>query len=59
MTQEEKERRREVVASAIASQRIEGLELDAESYADFQRFVIGEIGLDEVRRRIENRFKAR
>lgn len=58
MTQEDEQKRSEVVASAIASQRIDGLELDAESFADFQRFVSGEIGLDEVRRRIQNRFKS-
>jgi len=57
MTPDDEQKRREVVASAIASQRLEGLELDTESYADFQLFVSGKIGLDEVRRRIENRFK--
>lgn len=53
------EDRRDVVASAIASQRLEGLELDTETLADFDGFVSGQIDLAEVRARIETRFAVR
>jgi len=48
--------RRAVIASAIASQRIEGLELDADTSGDFKEFSEGLIDLNEVRSRIEARF---
>lgn len=48
--------RRQVVASAIASQRLEGLELDPDTLSDFNQFSSGAIDLDEVRARIEARF---
>ena len=51
--------RRAVIASAIASQRVEGLELDAETRRDFNEFTDGLIDLNEVRSRIETRFAAR
>jgi hypothetical protein len=51
-----REDRRDVVASAIASQRLEGLELDAETLADFDGFVSGQMDLAEVKAKIEARF---
>lgn len=50
------EDRRRVIASAIASQRIEGLELDDDSLADLDEFVAGTMALSEVRERAEARF---
>lgn len=57
MTSEEG--RRQVIASAIASQRIEGLELAPEDTADLDRYVTGEISLAELRTRIEARYMGR
>ena len=51
--------RRSVVASAIASHRVEGLELDIDTSEDFQEFNDGKIDLKEVRSRIEARFRVR
>ena len=48
--------RRAVIGSTIASQRIEGLELDDDTAEDFKEFSDGQIDLNEVRSRIEARF---
>lgn len=56
---QEEQMRREAIASAIGSNRAEGLELDAESLADFESYCRGEIGLAEVRKKFEERFKAK
>lgn len=50
------EDRRRVIASAIASQRIEGLEPDRESLADLEEFITGTIDLTEVRARAAVRY---
>jgi hypothetical protein len=52
------EDRRRVIASAIASQRIEGLEPDRESLADLEEFITGTIDLTEVRARAAVRYFA-
>lgn len=57
MTSEEG--RCQVIASAIASQRIEGLELAPGDAADLDRYVTGEISLAELRTRIEARYMGR
>lgn len=53
------EDRRQVVASAIASQRLSGLEIDPETLADFDGFISGTSDLAEVRLRIKARFSKR
>ena len=50
------EDRRRVIASAIASQRVEGLEPDRESLADLEEFITGTIDLTEVRARAAERY---
>ena len=52
----DQEDRRKVIASAIASQRLEGLELDNESLSDLDEFVAGTIDLNELRERAQVRF---
>lgn len=51
--------RRDVVASALESQRLEGLELDPETLEDFEAFKAGRIDLKDVRSKIEARFHSR
>lgn len=51
--------RREVIASAINSQRLEGMELDGDTLADFEGFVSGQIDLAQVKAKIEARFDRR
>lgn len=50
--------RRDVIASVIASQRIEGVDFDEESLSDLNSFVEGAIGMDEVYARARARFIA-
>ncbi|UOA16614.1 MULTISPECIES: antitoxin VbhA family protein [Sulfitobacter] len=50
------EDRRTVVASAINSQRLEGLELDVDTLADLDNFISGKIDLAQVKAKIEARF---
>ncbi len=53
ITDEEKEKRREAVESAYASNRIEGLESSPEAIKIFDLFINGEIDIDEVGKRIQ------
>lgn len=53
------EDRREVIASAINSQRLEGMELDGDTLADFDGFVSGQFDLAQVKAKIEARFDRR
>ncbi|TCP61452.1 hypothetical protein EV663_105170 [Rhodovulum bhavnagarense] len=48
--------RRRAVAGAIASNRAEGLEPDAESLADLEEYVVGAIDLADVRTRAAARY---
>lgn len=50
------EDRRKVVAGAIASQRLEGLELDQDTLSDLKSFSDGDSDLAEIRAKIEARF---
>ena len=50
------EDRRRVIASAVASQNIEGLELDQESMDDLSAFVSGELSIKEIKDRALARF---
>lgn len=50
------EGRRFVTESALASQRLAGLEVDDESRADLDAFVAGVMSLEEVRSRALARF---
>lgn len=49
------EERLEAVADAVASQRLEGLEVEPATIADLERAARGEIDVDEVLRRIRER----
>lgn len=42
------ERRRRGVESALGSLRIEGLEIDAETRAIFDRYIAGDLNIDEL-----------
>lgn len=53
---ENSEDRRRVITSAIASQRLEGLELDDESLADLDEFIAGTVDLNEVKERALARY---
>jgi hypothetical protein len=46
------------VENAIASQRLEGLEVDAETVADLHRYAAGEMDLATARERVLRRIKA-
>ena len=46
------ERRRLGVESALGSLRIEGLEIDDETWAIFDRYIVGEIEIDELMPRL-------
>jgi hypothetical protein len=46
------ERRRPGVESVLGSLRIEGLEIDAETRAIFDRYIAGELGIDELMPRL-------
>jgi hypothetical protein len=52
----DQEARSRIIASAIGSQRAEGLDLDEESLADLGEFVSGTISMGEVRARAEARY---
>lgn len=52
------EDRRRVIASAVASQLVEGLELDDESLADLEKFVSGAMSLSDVKKSALARFTA-
>ncbi|WP_444668625.1 antitoxin VbhA family protein [Cereibacter changlensis] len=45
-----------MLASAVASQRIEGLELDAQSKRDFHALEGGELSASELRARLLSRY---
>jgi len=45
---DERDRRQRAVESTLGSLRIEGLEIDAETRAIMDRYVDGELGIDEV-----------
>lgn len=51
--------RRRVINEAIANQRLAGLELHPDDAAEFDRFVDGEITLDELREIVEKRYPAK
>jgi len=46
-----------LIASAIASQKIEGLELDAQARADFTAFETGQVSLSDLRTRLVTRYR--
>ncbi|TKA95423.1 hypothetical protein FAZ78_16950 [Cereibacter changlensis] len=48
--------RSRMLASAVASQRIEGLELDAQSKRDFHALEGGELSASELRARLLSRY---
>jgi len=48
-----------IMNNALSNQRLAGIEVDAETVADMQRYVRGEIDLATVRRRALNRICAR
>lgn len=50
--------RREAVANAIATQRLEGLEVDAQTLADLDRVLRGELDLADVLRHLRERVAA-
>lgn len=56
-TEDELEMRYQMVRSAIASQRLAGLEPDSEAIEDMMREARGEITLNEVRTRFLTRVK--
>ncbi len=53
------EDRRDVISSAINSQRLEGIELDGDTLADFDGFVSGQFDLAQIKTKIEARFDRR
>jgi hypothetical protein len=53
------EDRRDVIASAINSQKLEGLELDSETLANLDGFISGQIDLAQVKSKIVARFDRR
>lgn len=46
----------EVLASAVASQRIEGLELDTQSIEDFKALEAGAVSASDLRKRLLARY---
>ncbi|MFG6082582.1 hypothetical protein ACEUZ9_003231 [Paracoccus litorisediminis] len=46
----------DLIASAIASQKIEGLDLDAQAHADITAFEAGRVSLADLRARILGRY---
>ncbi|MER3483305.1 MAG: antitoxin [Meiothermus sp.] len=51
----DQKQREQAAENALASLRIEGLEPDAETQADMERWTRGEISLEEVRKRAVER----
>jgi hypothetical protein len=54
-TEQELAKRNLALENAIASQRLEGLELDPQTIEDMQRVVRGEFGIEESLRRVKER----
>lgn len=50
--------RQQAVSNAIATVRLEGLDVDETTVADLERFARGEIGTDEVLRHLRQRIAA-
>lgn len=48
-----------IMNNALSNQRLAGLEVDAETVADMQRYVRGEIDLATARQRVLDRISAR
>lgn len=53
----ERERRRKAVASEIGSQALEGVRHTAEQMVGLQRYVDGEVSLDELRAELIERLR--
>ena len=58
VTSHEIEARRTAVANAIATQRLAGLEIDAQTLADMDRYAQGEINLPEALAQLRQRVAA-
>ncbi|CAZ15863.1 antitoxin VbhA family protein (plasmid) [Xanthomonas albilineans] len=58
LDEREIENRRRAVANAIASQRLEGLEVDAETQAELERVALGELEPADVIASIRRRLVA-
>lgn len=54
----EQRARQRAVANAIGTTRLEGLEIDAVTLADMQRYARGEIDVEDVLRHIRERLAA-
>jgi hypothetical protein len=50
--------RHQAVVNAVASQRLEGLEVDAETVADMHRIADGEATTDQVVEKVKQRYAA-
>lgn len=59
LTEREQAERRAAVANAIATQRLEGLEVDPETIADLNRVAQDKLTLADARARLRNRIAAR
>ncbi len=57
LTRREQSERRESMQNALASQRLEGLEPDAQTIADAERWTRGEVEIAEVIANFANRVK--
>lgn len=55
LTEHELAKRNMAVENAIASHRLEGLEIDAQTLKDLESFARGEFGIEESLRRVKER----
>jgi hypothetical protein len=55
ITEQELAKRNMAVENAIASHRLEGLEIDAQTLKDLKSVVRGEFGIEEALRRVKGR----
>ncbi|SHI12481.1 antitoxin VbhA family protein [Pollutimonas bauzanensis] len=58
MTNQELKRRHRAVTDAIASQRLEGLEVDSQTISELERAADGELSVEEVLRSVKARIQA-